>query len=297
MSAKPSVGVIGIGIMGSAIAKRLIETGHPVQVFDLDKEKVAAAVKNGAQAAATPAAATEACDFVITSLNSAHIVRAVVFGKDGIAEKAAKGKMLIDMSSIDPIATAEMSKELRDRTGMAWVDCPLSGGAPKAAVGKLTIMAGGTAEDVEKARLVMDDLAANYTHMGPSGAGQTTKMINQILIGVGFQALAEAVRVAEAGGVDPAKLSVALAGGRADSQILQEYGPKMAARDMTPTGRIENMLKDLEPLQTFAASKRIPLFLPNLAIDLNRMFVLAGIGPLDTVAMMDQFEGFQNKHE
>ncbi len=297
MSAKPSIGVIGIGIMGSAIAKRLVETGHPVHVFDLDKEKVAAAVQNGAQAAASPAAATEACDFVITSLNSAHIVRAVVFGKDGIAEKAAQGKMLIDMSSIDPVATAEMSKELRDRTGMAWVDCPLSGGAPKAATGQLTIMAGGTAEDVEKARLVMDDLAANYTHMGPSGAGQTTKMINQILIGVGFQALAEAVRVAEAGGVDPAKLSVALAGGRADSQILQEYGPKMAARDMTPTGRIENMLKDLEPLQTFAASKRIPLFLTNLAIDLNRMFVLAGIGPLDTVAMMDQFEGFQNKHD
>jgi 3-hydroxyisobutyrate dehydrogenase and related beta-hydroxyacid dehydrogenases len=297
MNEKASVSVIGIGIMGSAIAKRLMESGHPVTIFDVDKAKTAAVAANGAREASSPAEAASASDFVITSLNSAAIVRQVVFGENGVVENAAPEKMLIDMSSIDPVATADMARELRERTGMAWVDCPLSGGAPKAAIGALTIMAGGDEKDVEKARLVMDSLAANYTRMGPCGAGQTTKLINQLLIGVGFQALAEAVRIAEAGGVDPKQLPRALAGGRADSGILQEFGPKMAVRDMTPTGRIDNMLKDLEPLQTFAASKRIPLFLTNMVVDLHRLFVLAGIGPCDTVAMMEQFEGFRNKRE
>ncbi len=293
MGTLASVSVIGVGIMGGAIARRFLDVGHPLTVFDLDKEKTAALAKLGAKVAASPADAARASEFTVTSLNSAAIVRSAVFGPGGVVEAASPDKMLIDMSSIDPVATVEMAKELRQRTGMPWVDSPLSGGAPKVAVGKLTLMAGGDAADVEKSRRALDSLCANFTHMGPQGAGQTTKMINQVLIGIGFQALAEAIRLAEAGGVDPAKIPAALKGGRADSNILQEFGPKMAARDMTPTGRIDNMLKDLEPVQAFALAKRLPLFLTNATVDLHRMFVLAGIGPLDTVAMMEQFAGFQ----
>ncbi len=292
MSAKATVSVVGNGIMGTSIAGRLIEAGHAVTVFDIDPEKMDVLVKIGARAADTAAAAAEASGFIITSLNTAAIVRSAVFGETGIAAGGGAGKMLIDMSSIDPVATREMAAELREKVGMAWVDCPLSGGAPKAKTGQLTVMAGGSAEDVEKARAVMDTLCANYTHMGPNGAGQTTKLVNQVLCALGFQAVAEAVRLAEAGGVEAARIPAALAGGRADSNILQEFGPKMAARDYSPTGRIDNMLKDLESVQSFAAAERLPLPLTGAITELHRLFVAAGIGAEDTAATMKYFEGF-----
>ena len=299
------VAIVGVGIMGSAIARRLLECGHRVTLFDLDPAKLTELVKAGAATAPTAARATTDSDFIITSLNSAAIVQAAVFGAAGVAEgaeasdgakvAAATGaaKLLIDMSSIDPPSTRGFAQNLRQRCGMGWVDAPLSGGAPKALLGQLTVMAGGAADDVTRARAVMDSLCANYTHMGPSGAGQTTKLVNQLLCAIGFQAVAEAVRLAEAGGVDAALLAQALAGGRADSQILREFGPKMAARDLTPTGRIDNMLKDLEAVQAFAQGQRLPLPLMGAVSELHRSFVAAGLGPEDTVAMMRQFSGYR----
>lgn len=295
MPAKTDVAVLGNGVMGTAIATRLLAVGHPVHVFDVDAAKSAALVEKGALKLANPAAALAAADFAITSLNSAAIVRTVVFGPGGLAETAAPGKMLIDMSSIDPDATREMAAELKEKHGMDWVDAPLSGGAPKALLGQLTVMAGGAPEKVEQARLVMDSLCANYTHMGPSGAGQTTKLVNQILCAIGFQAVAEAVRFAEAGGVDAKRIPAALAGGRADSAILQEYCGKMALRDYSPTGRIDNMLKDLDSAQAFAMACKIPMPLTSAVSDLNRLFVAVGIGPEDSAAQMKYFDGFREK--
>ena len=286
------VAVVGVGIMGSAIARRLLDCGHSVSVFDLDRVKVAALEEQGAQAAGTAAAAAAASDFVITSLNAAAVVERAIFGEAGIAAAPADARrLLIDMSSIDPPATRRLARSLRERTGMGFVDAPLSGGAPKALLGQLTVMAGGSVDDVARARAVMDSLCANYTHMGESGAGQTTKLINQLLCAIGFQAMAEAVRLAEAGGVDAARLPAALAGGRADSQILREFGPKMAARDMTPTGRIDNMLKDLDAVQAFVQAERLALPLAGMVTELHRSFVAAGLGGDDTVAMMRQFDG------
>lgn len=288
------VAVIGVGIMGSAIARRLLDCGHAVSVFDLDTAKADALKQQGAQAANTAAEAAAASDFVITSLNAAAVVERAIFGEAGVAAAtpADAQRLLIDMSSIDPPSTRRLAQALRERTGMGFVDAPLSGGAPKALLGQLTVMAGGTADDVSRARAVMDSLCANYTHMGESGAGQTTKLVNQLLCAIGFQAVAEAVRLAEAGGVDASKLAAALAGGRADSQILREFGPKMAARDDTPTGRIDNMLKDLEAVQDFAQGQRLPLPLTGVVSELHRAFVAAGLGPEDTAAMMRQFNGY-----
>jgi 2-hydroxy-3-oxopropionate reductase len=265
-----------------------------LRVFDLDAAKLAPLQALGAQAAPSPAEAARDAAFVITSLNAAAIVRAAVFGTQGVAETLDASALLVDMSSIDPPTTRALSSELRQRCGAGWVDAPLSGGAPKALSGQLTVMAGGTPEDVSHAHTLMRDLCANYTHMGPSGAGQTTKLVNQLLCAVGFQAVAEAVRLAEAGGVDASKLPSALAGGRADSQILREFGPKMAARDMTPTGRIDNMLKDLEAVQAFSQAQRLPLPLVAQMAELHRSFVAAGIGAEDTVAMMKQFTGYRS---
>ena len=296
MGAKPGqrVAVIGVGIMGSAIARRLLECGHAVCVFDLDAAKVATLQQQGALAAGTAAAAASASDFVITSLNSAAVLERALFGEAGVAAAAPADprRLLIDMSSIDPASTRRLAQLLHERTGMGFVDAPLSGGAPKALLGQLTVMAGGSEHDVARARAVMDSLCANYTRMGESGAGQTTKLVNQLLCAIGFQAVAEAVRLAEAGGVDASKLHTALAGGRADSQILREFGPKMAARDFTPTGRIDNMLKDLEAVQAFAQGERLPLPLAGAVSELHRTFVAAGLGAEDTAAMMRQFDGY-----
>jgi 2-hydroxy-3-oxopropionate reductase len=285
------IAVIGSGIMGSAIATRLIETGQSVTVFDLDTAKVQALTTKGAKAAASAAQATEASDFVILSLNHANIVRAAVFGKEGVAGAANAGKLLIDMSSIDPKDTAQMAGKLKSETGMAWVDCPLSGGVPGALEGRLTIMAGGAIEDFERARAVMEHLAANYTLMGPNGAGQTVKLINQLFCAVQFQAVAEAVKLAEAGGVDPNVIPNALKGGRADSAILQEFMGKFARRDYAPTGRIDNMMKDLDSLQAFALATHTPLPMTGQLIEIHRLLCAAGLGPKDSAEMMRLLDG------
>ncbi len=287
------IAVIGAGIMGSAIATRLIETGQSVTVSDLDAAKVSALVEKGAAAAGSVSEAVRDNDFIILSLNHSDIVRAVVFGKGGVSDSANASKLLIDMSSIDPKDTAEMAAKLKAETGMAWVDCPLSGGVPGALAGRLTIMAGGDPQDFERARAVMRHLAANYTLMGPSGAGQTVKLINQLFCAVQFQAIAEAVKLAEAGGVDPAAIPAALKGGRADSAIMQEFMGKFARRDYSPTGRIDNMLKDLNSLQAFATKTKTPLPMTGQVVEIHRLLVAAGLGAKDSAEMMRLLDGFQ----
>ncbi len=260
-------------------------------VFDLDPAKVAALVEKGAKAASSIAEAVADSDFVILSLNHADIVRKAVFGDKGVASAASADKLLIDMSSIDPKDTADMSARLASETGMKWVDCPLSGGAPGALNGRLTIMAGGDEADFERARAVMQHLAANYNLMGPSGAGQTVKLINQLFCAVAFQAVAEAVKLAEAGGVDAARIPAALKGGRADNAIMQEFMGKFAARDYTPTGRIDNMLKDLDSLQAFAQKTRTPLPMTEQVVEIHRLLCAMGLGPKDSAEMMRLLDG------
>ncbi len=286
-----NVAVIGAGIMGTAIATRLLDCGHAVFVCDLDEVKVAALVVKGAVAAASAADATARAEYVILSLNHADIVRKAVFGKDGVSSSAKTQKMLIDMSSIDPAATAEMAAQLQSTTGMAWVDCPLSGGMPGAMTGKLTVMAGGAQKDFEHARAVMKDLCANYTLMGGSGAGQTTKLVNQLFCALAFQAVAEAVKLAEAGGVDPAKIPAALAGGRADNRIMQEFMVKFAARDYTPTGRLDNMLKDLDSIQAFALKTKTPLTLTGAVTEIHRILIAMALGARDNAEVMRLLDG------
>lgn len=284
------IGLVGVGVMGSAIATRLLERGHRLWLRDADPHKTAPLVARGAVAIPSAAALAQEVDYVITSLNTAEIVERVAFGADGVAAAAGSGKLLIDMSSIDPKATAVMAARLEGETGMAWVDAPLSGGAPAALEGRLTLMLGGSTAAVERAHAVLGELASNITHMGASGAGQTTKLINQVLCACNFLAVAEATRLALDGRVDARKIPQALAGGRADSRILQEFMPKMAAFDPTPTGRIDNMLKDLEAVQRYAMALRTPMPLTSLVTELHRIMVAAGIGPEDSAAYMKLFD-------
>lgn len=284
------VALIGAGVMGSAIGTRLAETGNDLVVFDLDAEKVAALVAKGATAAVSASSAAAASDFVILSLNSPHIVRAAVFGDNGVAAGATEGTLIIDMSSIDPESTKALALEAAEK-GLRWLDCPLSGGAPKALIGGLAVMVGGDTADFEKSKAVMNHLCANYTLMGPSGAGQTTKLINQVLCALNFVAVAEATQLALDAGVDATAIPQAIAGGRADSAILQEYMAKMACKDYTPTGSISNMVKDLNGVQDLARITGTSMPLTAVCAEIHRVMVAAGLGSADNAALMKYFEG------
>ena len=282
--------VIGVGVMGSAIAGRLLDTGAEVHLYDHTPGKCDALASRGAVVFASAREAAAPAEFVITSLNTADVVEGAVFGPGGIAEAADAGKLLVDMSSIDAARTAAMAARLVAETGMGWVDAPLSGGAPGAAHGALTLMIGGGDADVARAQPLLAALSTNFTHLGASGAGQTVKLINQILCAGNFLAVAEAVRFAEHHGVDATKIPAALAGGRADSRILQEFMGKMARRDFSPTGRIDNMLKDLETVQAAAFAGRIPMPVTSLIADLHRMLVAGGLGAADSAEYVRLFD-------
>ncbi|HVY64997.1 MAG TPA: NAD(P)-dependent oxidoreductase [Gammaproteobacteria bacterium] len=284
------VAVIGVGVMGSAIAGRLLDTGAAVAVFDVVADKCRALAARGARVAASPRDAAGTAAFVITSLNSADVVERAVFGHEGVAVAAAADKLLVDMSSIDPGRTAALAVRLAEEAGMGFVDAPLSGGAPAAARGALTLMVGGSDADVARAQPLLALLAARFTHFGGPGSGQTVKLINQIFCATHFFAVAEAVRFAEQHGVDATKIPAALAGGRADSRIMQEFMAKFARRDFSPTGRIDNMLKDLETVQAAALAKRVPLPVTSLIADLHRMLVAGGLGPADSAEYMRLFD-------
>lgn len=159
------IALIGAGAMGGAIGARLVATGTQLAVFDLDPAKVAPLTASGAMAAPSAASAATGARAVILSLNAAHIVRAAVFGPGGVAEGAAPGTLIIDMSSIDPEATKALAADAA-AAGMRWVDSPLSGGIPKAAMGELTLMQGGTPDDVAEAQMVLSKVASNQTRMG-----------------------------------------------------------------------------------------------------------------------------------
>ena len=287
------VALIGAGAMGGAIGARLAETGQALTVFDLDKTKVAELVARGAVAANSAAEAAAVSDYVITSLNGPQIVDVAVFGAGGVAEGAKPGTLIIDMSSIDPEATKALAAKAVEH-GLRWVDSPLSGGAPKVATGELTLMAGGTEDDFNDAHNVLQHVASNYTHMGPVGAGQTTKLINQVLCGLNFLAVAEATKLALDAGVDAAMIPTALKGGRADSAILQEYMPRFVTKDYRRTGRIDNMVKDLNGAQDLARLTNTPMPMTATCAEVHRLLTAAGLGGEDQAALMEFFNGPQS---
>ena len=284
------VALIGAGIMGNAIGSRLVETGNDLCVYDRNPGKVNALVDKGAKGASSAAEAANTADFVILSVNSSSAVDEVVFGDQGVAETLKKGGLIVDMSSIDPMSTRALSVRANE-AGLRWLDCPLSGGAPKALIGKLTVMVGGDEIDYEHARHVMQHLCAGYTLMGPTGAGQTTKLINQVLCALNFVAVAEATKLAKNAGVNAEMIPQALQGGRADSAILQEFMGKMAAADYTPAGRIDNMVKDLNGVQDLARETNTAMPLTAVCAEIHRLLHAAGLGAADNATLMKFYEG------
>ncbi|KAE8235341.1 hypothetical protein A4X03_0g9816 [Tilletia caries] len=276
------IALIGAGAMGGAIGARLAETGTDLIVYDRDPEKIAALVAKGAVAASSAADAARQAKAVILSLNSAAIVRAAVYGPQGVAEGAKPGTLIIDMSSIDPETTKALATEGLAH-GLRWVDSPLSGGIPKAAIGQLTLMQGGAEADVRETQAILSKLAGNQTHMGGPGAGQTTKMINQVLCGLGFLAVAEATALAEAAGVDVEKIPQALKGGRADSALIYEAARLLAPRRTEKNWRIYGA-------QDLARLTHTSMPLTAICAEVHRMLTAAGLGGEDQAALMEYFK-------
>lgn len=249
------LGFIGIGIMGEAIVRRLMECGHgPVTVWNLEPERLATVVPHGAIPAPTPAAVAAASDVVMLCVLHTEAVHSVVFGAEGVARApGGAGKLLIDLSTADPDATRRMAAALRAEAGMGWVDAPVSGGPLAARAGTLAVMAGGAEADIAAALALLRSLATNVTRMGEVGAGQTTKVINQAIVGTGFVLMAEALALAEAAGIDAAALPGCLAGGFADSELLRRIWPQMQARRFDPPASYaRQLLKDMKAVQAFA---------------------------------------------
>lgn len=253
MAARQRLGFIGIGIMGEAMTLRLLERGWRVAVWNLTPDRYARVVPAGARQTDSPAAVAEASDIVLMCVLDREAVENCVFGPRGIASAKSGSKILVDHSTINPDATRDIALRLRQRAGVRWVDAPVSGGPVFARDGTLTIMAGGERADVAAVQPVMLDLSATFTHVGPLGAGQTAKILNQAIVGTGFVLMAEALALAEAAGLDAARLPQCLAGGFADSTLLRKVYPQMCARDFDPPrAYARQLLKDLKNVKAFA---------------------------------------------
>lgn len=218
------IGFIGLGIMGKPMSKNLIKAGYELVVYDIVKEAVAEVVAAGAEPAGSPREVAARCDKFITMLPNSPHVKEVVLGDNGIIEGAQQGSILIDMSSIDPMVTREIAAKLKEK-GIRMLDAPVSGGEPKAIDGTLSIMVGGRQEDFDECYDILKAMGASVVRVGDIGAGNVTKLANQIIVALNIAAMSEALVLATKAGVEPELVYQAIRGGLAGSAVLDAKAP------------------------------------------------------------------------
>jgi 2-hydroxy-3-oxopropionate reductase len=241
---KPAIGFIGLGIMGKPMAKNLVAAGYPLAVLNRSRAPVDELVALGATAGTTPGEVASHSDVVITMLPDSPDVEAVALGENGIAAGIRDGALWIDMSTIAPATTKHVADALAPK-GVESLDAPVSGGEKGAIDAALSIMVGGSEAAFARAKSIFETLGKNIVHVGELGAGQVTKACNQIVVGVTIEAVAEALALAEASGVDPAKVRAALLGGFAQSKILEVHGQRMIDRTFNPGFKSKLHRKDM----------------------------------------------------
>jgi 2-hydroxy-3-oxopropionate reductase len=257
-----TIGFIGLGIMGAPMAGHLQAAGHKIITLKRKKAMPKALAKGGAVAVATSKQVAQKSDVIITMVPDTPQVEEVLFGPNGVASANLKGKLVIDMSSISPLATKEFAKRIK-KAGAGWVDAPVSGGEVGAKNAALTIMCGGTAADFKRANPLFELMGKNITLVGGAGDGQTCKVANQIIVALNIEAVSEALLFASKAGADPAKVREALMGGFANSKILEVHAERMIKRTFKPGFRIELHQKDLN--LALSGAKEMGLSLPNTA--------------------------------
>jgi 3-hydroxyisobutyrate dehydrogenase-like beta-hydroxyacid dehydrogenase len=280
-----TIGFIGLGLMGAGFTKRLVSEGCTVVGFDLDASKLEEAKGWHVKPAASLAELAEQCDFVCICVTTTKAVAEVVSGKAGIVSAGnLDGKVIVDFSTTEMATTKSVAATLAG-AGAQFIDGPVSGGPPAAEAGTLAIMVGGDDDAIETALPVLK-LLGQVTHMGPTGAGQATKLVNQALCLTNYCIVAEGLRIAQAYGVDAAKIPEALAPGLGNSAVLQAIFPRMVARDYAPRGYARQILKDLEMLHEATREQHIATPMTTQALTMFRMLVAQGHSELDGAAVV-----------
>jgi 2-hydroxy-3-oxopropionate reductase len=283
------VGWIGLGIMGAPMAGHLRAAGH--ELFVNTRSAVPKALQDaGAVACKTPAEVASKADVIFTMVPDTPDVQKVLFGDNGIASALTKGKTVVDMSSISPIETKEFAQQV-EATGADWLDAPVSGGEVGAKAASLTIMVGGKDEVFARLQPLLALMGKNITHVGPAGAGQITKVANQVIVALNIAAVAEALVFASKAGADPARVRQALMGGFASSRVLEVHGERMIKRTFNPGFRIKLHQKDLN--LALQGARALGVALPNTAMtaQLMQACAAAGLADMDHSALVQALEG------
>lgn len=270
-------------------ARNLLRAGFDLVVWNRTRNKMDALVSEGASAAGSPAELARACDIVITCVSDTPDVEAVVLGENGAIHGLREGSLLIDMSTISPKVTREIAARLAER-GVHMLDAPVSGGSEGAARGTLSIMVGGEADQVSRAMPILEAMGKTITHVGGHGAGQTVKLVNQILVVVNMLAVGEGLLFAQAGGLDLQKTLDAVTQGAAGSWMLSNRGPQVIARDWRPGFTIDLQQKDLRLVLEAADENGVPLLGTALVFQLYRTLQQAGLGSEGNHALVKALE-------
>lgn len=283
------LGFVGLGIMGGPMARRLQQAGHQVCVFGRRSETMQPLVSHGCNAAGTPREVAERSEVIFTMVSDTPDVEAVILGDFGLIEGAQNGSIIVDMSSIAPLATQRLAKKLAERS-VDMLDAPVSGGEIGAIEGTLSIMVGGKAAVFERVKPLFEIMGKNIVHVGEHGAGQTAKLCNQIVVAMTIAAISEAFLLADKAGVDAARVRQALMGGFAGSRIMEVHGQRMLDNNFKPGFKADLHRKDLK--NAMETARELGLALPGTAMvaQLMNALVGAGDGGLDSAAMLKVLE-------
>ena len=269
------IGFIGLGIMGRPMAKNLIDAGYELVVSDLNEDTVAELVEYGASSADTPKAVAEKSEVIITMLPNSPHVKAVALGESGIIEGVSEGDIFIDMSSISPLMSQEVGEALLEK-GVESLDAPVSGGQEGAEAGTVAFMVGGEEEVFAAHKEILEVMGGSVTLVGDLGAGQTTKLVNQVIVGINISAVAEALSFGKKAGVDPENIFNAIRGGLAGSQCMEDKAPRMLEGDYDPGFKMKLHVKDLT--NAFETSRDLHTYMPLAAQVMEMMQKLMADG-------------------
>lgn len=283
------IGFIGLGIMGRSMALNLVAACESVVVWNRTSSRADDLVGAGATLASTPADVARSCDIVFLCVSDTPDVAEVVFGDDGLAQGLSAGALVVDHSTISPAATVDFATRV-NAAGAHWLDAPISGGSEGAAKGTLSIMVGGDAEQLDRALPYLQVMGTTVTHVGPQGAGQLVKAVNQILVVVNQLAVSEALLLAEAGGLDLESALKAVEGGAAGSWMLSNRGPQMIRRDWTPGFTIDLQQKDLRLVLDAADELGVPLPGTSLVFQMYRALQQSDLGAEGNHALVKALE-------
>ncbi|HTH42674.1 MAG TPA: 2-hydroxy-3-oxopropionate reductase [Terracidiphilus sp.] len=283
------IGFIGLGIMGKPMAKNLLKAGYELVVFDVVEAPLKEVVAAGAKAATSPSDVASQCEIIITMLPNSPHVRKAILGKGGVIEGVKSGSIVVDMSSIAPLASREVAAELAAK-GVEMLDAPVSGGEPKAIDGTLAIMVGGKQEVFDKVKDILSKVGASAVLCGDIGAGNVTKLANQIIVALNIAAMSEALVLATKAGVDPEKVFDAIKGGLAGSTVLNAKAPMVLQGNYKPGFRIELHIKDLQNALDTAHEISAPIPLTSQVMEMMQAMKVEGKQTEDHGGLIQLYE-------